>query len=161
MKANWKTCLGGILAGIGIIVAGFLLIQIIPIGKNHTNPPVVAEPQWDSQQTRALFMQACGDCHSNQTTWPWYSNIAPVSWLVYRDVVDGRRRFNVSEWGASRNRGREAAETVQRGRMPPGIYLVEHPSANLTASDKALLVQGLAATFGSGFGLEGGGGGDN
>jgi mono/diheme cytochrome c family protein len=94
-----------------ILAAGFLALmallvalQFIPYGRNHTNPPVLAEPAWNSAQTRALFFQACGDCHSNQTIWPWYSNLAPVSWLVQRDVQEGRREFNVSEWGRPKNK---------------------------------------------------------
>ncbi len=60
----------------------FILLQIIPYGHNHTNPPIVEEPAWDSPQTRAVVKKACFDCHSNETVWPWYSNIAPLSWLI-------------------------------------------------------------------------------
>ena len=73
-----KKVLGfGLLAVVGL----FVLIQLAPFGRNHTNPPVVQEPSWDSAETRALAKRACFDCHSNETVWPWYSNIAPVSWL--------------------------------------------------------------------------------
>jgi len=65
-----------------IVIALLLLIQLIPYGKNHTNPTVVGQPKWDSQQTRDLAKRACFDCHSNETIWPWYSNVAPISWLV-------------------------------------------------------------------------------
>ena len=75
--------LAGLLV-LGVIV--FAAIQLVPFGHDHTNPPVVAEPAWDSPETRAFAVTACFDCHSNQTVWPWYSNIAPVSWLVQRDV---------------------------------------------------------------------------
>jgi hypothetical protein len=57
-------------------LAGFALIQLVPFGRNHTNPPTTAEPRWDSPRTRALARRACFDCHSNQTTWRWYSNVA-------------------------------------------------------------------------------------
>jgi hypothetical protein len=139
---------------IAVIVGGilglFLLIQLVPYGRNHTNPPVVAEPAWDSPQTRELFFRACGDCHSNQTNWPWYSNIAPISWLVQRDVDLGRARFNVSEWGLPRrNEGHEAVEKVQDGSMPPAIYLVMHPEARLPAQELRQLLTGLAQTFGT------------
>ena len=67
-----------------VAVGGFLLIQLVPFGRDHTNPPVVQEPKWDSPATRELAKRACFDCHSNETVWPWYSNIAPVSWLVAR-----------------------------------------------------------------------------
>src|SRR4030067_2438882 len=80
---------------IGIVL--ILLIQLIPYGRDHNNPPVVIEPNWDSQQTRMLAKRACFDCHSNETIWPWYSNIAPASWLIYYDAIEARRNFNFSE----------------------------------------------------------------
>ena len=84
---------GLLLVGVGIVFA--LLIQLIPI--DRTNPPVVTQVQWDSPQTQALFKRACADCHSNETVWPWYSYVAPVSWLVAHDVSEGRGRLNVSD----------------------------------------------------------------
>jgi hypothetical protein len=125
-----------------------ILIKFVPYGRNHTNPPVVAEPAWDSPQTRAFFFRACADCHSNETVWPWYSSIAPISWLVQRDVEEGRRAFNVSEWGRGDNSGDDAAETVQKGTMPPAMYLLTHPGARLTNTEKQAFIQGLQATFG-------------
>ncbi|MCX7782465.1 MAG: heme-binding domain-containing protein, partial [Meiothermus sp.] len=88
-----------ILWSIGALALVLLAIQLVPYGRDHQNPPVVAEPPWDSPQTRALFVRACADCHSNQTRWPWYSHIAPVSWLVQRDVEEGRSKLNLSLWG--------------------------------------------------------------
>lgn len=132
---------------VAVVIGGFLLIQLVPYGRNHTNPPVIQEPAWDSPQTRALFMRACADCHSNNTVWPWYSNIAPVSWLVYRDTMEGRQKFNVSEWNRPQE-GEEAAETVIKGEMPPLIYLPTHPEARLSAAEKEQLIRGLQATFG-------------
>lgn len=132
---------------LALLIGGFLLIQLVPYGRNHTNPPVVQEPAWDSPQTRTLFMCACADCHSNNTVWPWYSNIAPVSWLVYRDTMEGRQKFNVSEWHRPQE-GEEAAETVIKGEMPPLIYLPTHPQARLTAAEKEQFIRGLQTTFG-------------
>jgi mono/diheme cytochrome c family protein len=140
------------------VVAGFLLIQLIPYGHNHDNPPVLSEPAWDSQQTRLLFYQACGDCHSNETVWPWYSNVAPVSWLVQRDVEEGREELNVSMWGAAyeddddeeagAEAGEEMIETIVEEEMPPGPYLLQHPEARLTDTEEAALIAGIRATFG-------------
>ena len=135
-----------------IILGGILLLfvglQLVPYGHDHTNPPVIAEPPWDSPQTRELFYRACGDCHSNETTWPWYSNIAPVSWLVLHDVEEGRSRLNVSEWGTAREmEADEAAEVILEGEMPPAIYLPMHPSARLSSDEKQALAQGLSNTF--------------
>ncbi len=139
---------------IGLIVGG-ILIQFLPYGRDHTNPPVVAEPQWDSQQTRDLVTRACYDCHSNQTTWPWYSNIAPISWLIQRDVQQGRARLNFSQWGQSRRGGGDAAEQIQRGTMPPAYYLILHPTANLTPEETQALVEGLQTSLGGGAQLQG------
>ncbi len=133
---------------IGFIVL-FGLMQLVPYGKDHTNPKVVAEPQWDSPQTRALFMRACGDCHSNETKWPWYSNIAPISWSIYHHVVEGREHFNVSMWGVQKkNDGDEAAEEVEEGEMPLKSYLLAHPEARLSDAEKSALIEGLKRTFG-------------
>ncbi|GAB4473100.1 MAG: heme-binding domain-containing protein [Anaerolineales bacterium] len=142
----FKKSLVGLFGG-GLLI--LLLIQLIPYGRSHTNPPVIAEPNWDSSQTRAYFYRACADCHSNETVWPWYSNIAPVSWLIQRDVDEGRAAFNISEWGTRReNEGDEAAKLVQEGEMPLPIYLPLHPEARLSAQEKQAFIQGLIATFG-------------
>ncbi|RNA64375.1 cytochrome C [Prosthecochloris sp. ZM_2] len=133
-----------------IIVIGFALIQLVPYGRNHTNPPVTGEPSWDSERTRELFFKACRDCHSNETLWPWYANIAPASWLAQFDVDHGREYLNVSEWGRpEKNEGDESAEMVQEGKMPPFFYLPLHPEANLSDEEKRELIEGLQATFGT------------
>ena len=148
--------------GLGVIAALGVGIQLVPFGHDHSNPPIVTETQWDSQQTRDLFYRACADCHSYETKWPWYSNVAPVSWLVMRDVQEGRSRFNISapierrgpgeggEGGERRGeRGDDSpAGLVQRGEMPMPIYLITHPEARLTDAEKQQLVDGLNATFG-------------
>jgi hypothetical protein len=134
---------------IGLIVGG-ILIQFLPYGHEHTNPAVTGEPQWDSQQTRDLVMRACADCHSNQTTWPWYSNIAPVSWLIQHDVEEGRSRLNFTEWNQPQRETEDAARQVQRGAMPQWYYTLLHPTANLTADEKQALIKGLQASLGSG-----------
>jgi mono/diheme cytochrome c family protein len=133
---------------LGVFTAGFLLIQLIPYGRGHTNPPVIAEPPWDSLQTRASFMQVCGDCHSNETIWPWYSHVAPVSWLIQHDVEEGREYLNVSEWGTREFEAEEAAEVYKEGEMPPLQYYPTHPEACLSAADRSDFMQGLITTFG-------------
>lgn len=124
-----------------------LLIQLVPYGREHENPEVLREPEWDHPQTREIFFRACKDCHSNETLWPWYSFVAPTSWFVQRDVEEGRSHFNVSEWGQQENHGDEAAKLVQQGEMPPSLYLPLHSAAQLTDSERRELVAGLAATF--------------
>lgn len=139
---------------LAVIVIGCLLLQILPFGSERSNPPMVAEPDWDSPRTRVLFMRACGDCHSNETVWPWYSNLAPVSWLVAKDVAEGRARFNISTWGIGENEGDEAAEAYQEGDMPPIYFLMMHPEARLAAAEKQELLNGLLATYGGEGGKE-------
>lgn len=133
---------------LGIIVL-LVVIQLVPYGRQHTNPPVRAEPAWDSPRTRELAVRACFDCHSNETVWPWYSNVAPVSWLVQYDVDKGRRELNYSEWDRRQEEAGESAETVQKGSMPPAYYVWLHPEARLTAAERAELIAGLQATFGT------------
>ncbi len=143
---------------VAVLVLGFIAIQFVPYGREHTNPPVTGAPAWDSAQTESLFKQACGDCHSNATTWPWYTNIAPVSWRIQKHVDEGREVFNVSAWGTAEQEADEAAEQVDSGAMPPGDYLLLHPEARLADADRQALIDGLTATFGGegGEGAEGG-----
>lgn len=136
---------------VALAVAGvaLLAIQLVPYGRDHVNPPVTGEPAWDSPVTKALFMGTCADCHSNLTRWPWYSHVAPASWLVQSDVDEARSKFNVSEWGRpGKNEGEEAAEELGEGNMPLRPYLLAHPSARLSAEERATLIAGLRATFG-------------
>jgi len=143
-----KKLLTGCLLLIAILVIGFILIQLIPYGRDHVNPPVVSEPQWDSPRTKELAQRACFDCHSNQTVWPWYSIIAPGSWLIYKDVVEGRSRLNFSDLGASQRGADEAAEIVMEGEMPPFQYILIHKNAILTSAEREELAKGLSVTLG-------------
>jgi hypothetical protein len=133
-----------IAAGLGL----FLLAQLVPYGRNHANPPVVQEPTWPSTEVRALAVRACFDCHSNETKWPWYTNVAPMSWLVQKDVDEGRSKLNFSEWGRGEQEFEEAAETVREGEMPPLVYLPLHPEASLSEAEKSTLITGLTAMGG-------------
>jgi hypothetical protein len=105
------------------------------------------EPQWDSPMTRELARRACFDCHSNETQWPMYSRIAPVSWLVARDVQEGRAELNFSEWQRPQKEAREAAKTVTEGEMPLRLYTLMH--TRLSDVERATLARGLAATIGT------------
>lgn len=131
--------------GLGVLFVG---IQLVPYGRAHTNPPVTGEPSWDSPHTRELVERACFDCHSNQTVWPWYASVAPLSWAVQDHVDEGREKLNFSEWDRPQDEAEEAAEVVQEGEMPLWDYLLLHPEASLTAAEQADLVKGLLATFG-------------
>ncbi len=148
----------GLVTGIIVLVGLFLLVSV-PVWLLQTDPPTVSEPQWDSPETRVLAERACFDCHSNQTTWPWYSRIPPVSWLVTFDVIRGRNHLNFSTYQAGQpigeggreggrgGGGNEMARVIQSGDMPPWYYLLLHPDANLTDAEKQQLIQGLQASL--------------
>lgn len=136
----------------------FLAIQLVPYGQSHPNPPTTREPAWDSPHTRVLFMRACGDCHSNQTSWPWYTNIAPVSWLTQQDVDGGRAQFDVSTWDQPQDvSAGDIADSIRGGSMPPWFYTPLHPAASLSAADKQRLIAGLARTLAASPPIGGGG----
>ncbi len=127
-----------------VFVSLALILQVIPYGKDHTNPPVIEEPEWENPEIRALAQRACFDCHSHETVWPWYSNIAPVSWLIYSDVIEGRKHINFSDW----NRGThqhidEFEEVYEENTMPPATYLFLHPEAKLSDVEKQKLFESL------------------
>lgn len=134
--------------GLGAAAVALSLAQAVPYGRDHSNPPGRVEPRWSSPEVRALAQRACFDCHSNETRWPWYSHVAPMSWLVQRDVDAGRDKLNFQEWQRPQREAHEAAEAVAEGEMPMIIYPPLHPEARLTAAEKARLVQGLEATLG-------------
>ena len=127
-------------------VAVFALMQLVPYGHDHSNPPVVKEPAWDSPQTRALVKGSCFDCHSNETEWAFSSYIAPSSWLIRKDVDKGRKTLNFSEWAGQVGWGQIEA-VVNNGRMPPTRYSMVHPSAKLTDAEKQQLIDGMKATL--------------
>lgn len=146
MKNNWKKVFGIVLGSLLVLL---VVIQFIPYGKDHVNPPVVQEPNWDSPETRDMAVRSCFDCHSNETVWPWYSNVAPMSWLVQRDVNRGREELNFSNITAGENDLDEVSEVVLEGKMPLPIYLPAHPEARLTQEERKQLGQGLERTFSS------------
>jgi hypothetical protein len=135
--------------GMGATAAALLAIQLIPYGRDHSNPPSISTFQWDSPRTEELARRACYACHSNETDWPWYSTVAPISWLVQRDVDEGRTELNFSNLGTGDTEVDEAAETVQEGEMPPVYYTWLHPDAKLSEQEQAELISGFIATFGS------------
>jgi mono/diheme cytochrome c family protein len=130
-----------------VALAVFALIQFIPYGHDHANPPVTAEPAWDSATTRVLAVTACFDCHSNQTQWYWYTNVAPFSWLVQRDVQDGRATLNFSEWTRAQDGAGDVADVIRGGSMPPWYYWAVHWAAKLSPNEKTQLIAGLQRTF--------------
>jgi len=126
------------------LLALLVVIQVIPYGRVHENPPVTAEPKWDSPETRALAVRACFDCHSNETRWPWYSFVAPVSWFVAGDVYGARGDLNFSEWNEEQE-VKKAPKLVRKQAMPLKPYVWLHSDADLTSDERERLARGLEA----------------
>jgi mono/diheme cytochrome c family protein len=148
-----KWLVRGALALAGLLV----LIQFVPYGRDHTNPPVTREVRWDTARTRELASGACMDCHSNVTDWKWYTNVAPVSWLVYNDVKGGRENLNFSEWDKPQAEPGDIVEVVREGSMPPLQYKPLHSGARLSDAQRAELVRGLEKTLAADPPIAGGG----
>jgi len=131
-----------------IVLVIAIAAQFVPYGKEHINPPVTGEPAWNDPVTKETFFRVCGNCHSNMTEWPRYSTIAPISWLIQRDVDEGRQHFNVSEYSADKPRSAQmASEEVRQGEMPPWFYVIGHPEAKLSDAERTAFADGLQKTF--------------
>jgi len=133
-----KTTVVRVVLGMAIVLIG---IQFIPV--NRSNPPVEEEITV-SPEVKAILKRACFDCHSNETIWPGYSRVAPVSWLLAWDVGEGREELNFSTWNRYSQKKRdkiikEIWEEVQEGEMPPWFYLPLHSDARLSESDRVVL----------------------
>ncbi|MDE3068926.1 MAG: heme-binding domain-containing protein [Verrucomicrobiota bacterium] len=143
MKQKTKWIVG---AGAAVVFAALQLTN-----PARTNPPVL--PGHDLMATNppppqvaALLHGACYDCHSYQTQWPWYSHVAPVSWLIASDVKGGRRRLNFSEWphahpASAAHRWENVSEELGYNEMPPVQYRWMHPAARLTGAQRQQLIQ--------------------
>ena len=135
-----------------VLVVGLCLFAVAQVVRPaKTNPPVEPSMALESHvnidpQVAGILDRACNDCHSNKTRWPWYSNVAPVSWFVIDHVNDGRDHLNYSEWGkydASEQQGllRQTCLMVKKGAMPLSSYTPMHPASKLTTGDVAVLCQ--------------------
>lgn len=130
-----------ILLGVVILL---VLVQFIPV--DRTNPEIENKKTIFAKETvppsiRTIFGRSCGDCHSDQTVWPWYSYVAPVSWMIANDVHSARKHVNFSEWGNYTAKQREEAledicEQVQQSQMPEKSYTLIHRDARLKDIDK-------------------------
>lgn len=111
--------------------------------REHANPPVSQAAPWPSARAEAIAGRSCAACHSNTTEWPWYSNVAPASWLVTRDVRAGRDELNFSRWDRDAGEADDAIESVLDGTMPPLRYMLMHPGARLTEDEQRILIDAL------------------
>ena len=126
---------------VGALAAIALALQLVPV--ERTNPPVrelIAAPD----SVLDVLRGSCFDCHSNETNWPWYAYVAPVSWFVTGHVDHARQHLNFSTWDAydaeeRRERFEEIWEEVEKGEMPLPSYLRIHRGARLTEGDLAVI----------------------
>jgi hypothetical protein len=133
-------------AGALVVMQFFRPERTNPLSDPAASFEAVAKP---SSEVIASLKRACYDCHSNQTVWPWYSNLAPVSWLIASDVKQGRAHLNFSEWTRPGPEGElpslgEACEAVRAGKMPLRSYTLLHPDAKLTLQEAATVCSGRA-----------------
>ena len=134
--------------GLGIL-AFLLAAQVVPV--NRRNPPVDSSGTIYANQSvpanvKAVFERSCKNCHSDETAWPWYSYIAPMSWVIARDVHHARSAMNFSEWGSYSAKGKEdkleeICEQVTNGDMPDRKYLFFHRQASITEQERSAVCQ--------------------
>ena len=129
------------------VVVLFVLAQLIRPAR--TNPPIDSSKTIESRTTMPaevanILKRSCRDCHSNATVWPWYSNVAPISWLLISHVNEGREHVSLSNWGDystadARKRLEEMCAEVREGEMPMSSYVLIHRSAALSDPDREAL----------------------
>jgi hypothetical protein len=140
-----------------VVGAAVVFVAIQLIRPARTNPPIDPAQEISAKisvdpAVASIFSRSCDDCHSNRTVWPWYSNVAPVSWLVIRDVDDGRRHMNLSNFVITPPR-REArilqniCQQVRSGGMPMKIYVPMHPLSKLASGDIDAICRWTDATL--------------
>ena len=129
---------------LGVGIVGLLIVaQFIPLAR--VNPPERGQAP-APKAVQALFQRSCYDCHSNETRWPWYSWIAPVSFLIAHDVTEGRRELNFSTWESyqdsrKKRKLKEIVEQVELSKMPQWYYVLIHPEAKLSAAERELIIK--------------------
>lgn len=143
MKDRWWK-IGG-----ALLVLAVVGIQLVPV--ERPNPPVERVIRAPAD-VDSVLRRACWDCHSNQTEWPWYSHVAPISWYVAHDVEDGREHLDFTEWPEDPEEARdlidEIGEQVESGAMPPTSYRLMHPEARLDEETRQLLIDWSMASGG-------------
>jgi hypothetical protein len=138
----------------GTLLGGLMLMQFIPIWMiepmmDPRNPPVQYEIEWASDEADSIMRMVCYTCHSNETRYPIYAQIAPVSWMAAEHVNQGRQQLNFSEQPMDEISMGRLIEYIQSDAMPPAEYRLTHPEANLSEAQKAVLIEGIRATFNS------------
>jgi cytochrome c len=140
-----------LLRGLVILIVAFVAVGSViptPLGKakEKQSPAPLLTGAVTDERLIALVRRACVNCHSNETRWPWYGSVAPASWLVERDVIEGRKQMNFSRWPEYGPEGQrqllgQTAEQVESRAMPPDRYEIMHAEARLTAEERALIAR--------------------
>ncbi len=147
MKLYTKILLG--------VSATLLAVQLFQIDKNNptydSNKEMLAQVSAPAE-VKAILKQACYDCHSYETEYPWYTNVAPLSWWIEEHIEDGRKHFNFSEWGnydlkKKKHKLEELIEMVEEGEMPLNSYTWAHSEANLSAQQVEELISWTKSTM--------------
>lgn len=147
---RWRYILGGL----ALVITGIQLIPTELPATSTDNPGDIIKSGLVSQDVAILLKTSCYSCHSNETKYPWYSHVAPSSWLVGHDVREGREELNFSRWqdyDVRKILGKldDITAEVGEGRMPLGIYTIMHPSAKLNDEQRKLIVAWAEATMDS------------
>ncbi len=128
---------------LGTVLVVVVAIQFVPYGWTHSNPPVTADAPWPDEQVAAIARESCYSCHSNETEWPLYSYVAPMSWLVRSDVESGRDELNFSTWPDDDGELDDSIEQIEEGTMPPSQYTLIHRGAALSDAEQTELIAAL------------------
>jgi hypothetical protein len=143
-----------------VVVAALLLVLAIQLYRPSTTNPIsdrtrdIRSVLTVEPQVASVIDRSCSDCHSNQTVWPWYSHVAPASWLVVSDVNRGRAAMNFSDWTKySAKQQREYLEDIcseiSQGEMPAVQYTLMHSEARLTTAEKAAMCRWTSGALSS------------
>ncbi len=131
---------------VALILVVVISIQFVPVVRD--NPPVISDVV-GSPGIKRILKKSCYDCHSNETIWPWYSYIAPFSWRISKDVIEGREELNFSEWNKWKNDHRlldEILEEIEDEGMPLANYLITHPYAEINDVEYELIKKWIGRT---------------
>lgn len=146
-RSLWKSVLK---FGLGGLIAAFVGIQFVPVPAIGNNPEARSTMKGEPPEVVALLKRACFDCHSNETLWPWYSRIAPGSWLMAHDIEEGRKALDYSDWDGLDEEDKQfnreqTRDVVADDEMPPWFYVIPfHAEAKITPQDRALLEKWFA-----------------
>lgn len=134
---------------------GLTIVVLLVLGQlvfvRHSNPAYPPEQSIFAVEkvpppVKAIMERSCGNCHSNATRWPWYSYVAPASWIIANDVQHARKAMNFSEWGSYSARRKEEklediCEQITNGDMPDFKYVLVHRAARISPGERAAVCQ--------------------